>query len=179
VALSKKHGVEARELAERLVSMGWSVVDVVHAVRRAVEVHEWAGLLGIEPLPKPALPPRCRCGDPLARRINATCCGRGRCRTRRHRVKRRRTDGPRWVHLTPAQKAARRIRRFFSALLSAHRWHPFSEVAARALGAQFGVPPTAVDETLRELVEEDGSAFVLVGTKSVYGFMPPHARRAA
>ncbi len=41
------------------------------------------------------------------------------------------------------------------------------------------VPFAAVDETLRELVEEDGSAFVLVGTSGVYGFAPPHARRAA
>ncbi len=98
-------------------------------------------------------------------------------RALRRRV--RRIDGPRWVRLSPAQKAAHRTRRFFSALLAAHRWHPFTTHEAHGLGVQFGVPSNEVDEVLRELVEEDGSAFVLVGTSGVYQFVPPYARRAA
>lgn len=178
VALAKKLGSEARSLAERLIRERWSVVDAVHAVRLAVARHENAGLLGIDPIPKPKRPRRCSCGKPFARNLKAKGCGEPGCRSRRHRKTHGRTDSPRWEHRTSEEKRMDRHRHFFSALLRACRWTPFSKDEARAIGAAFRVAAHEVDEVLGALVE-DGNAFVLIGMSDTYGFVPPFTRMAA
>jgi hypothetical protein len=50
---------------------------------------------------------------------------------------------------------------------------------AHAIGALLHLRERHVNELLRELVEEDGLAFTLVGTADHYAFIPPRTRRPA
>lgn len=183
-ALSANHGASAGALAKGLAKEGWLVRPAIRAAIKALDEHEWSGLPETEPVRKPTRGPACECSRPLANRVDATTCGRSTCRTRAHRKRSRlknvpRTDRHRWVHLSEEQKAARRARRFVSALVRTHRHLLFTVNDARILGARFHLSSTAVDTLLRELVHEDGTAFVVFGTDNLYGFVPLHRRGAA
>ncbi len=54
-----------------------------------------------------------------------------------------------------------------------------AEEGTHPLGADRRVRARDVDELLRQLVEEDGTAYVVVGAPGVYAFAPPRPRRLA
>ncbi len=154
----------ARGRVLALETKGWLRSDAIHAVYAATMIAtEKARPLAEVKVKTPA----CRCGRAIASRPNAVTCGDAACRMKL--LRRRRREEPR--------KA--RIRALFRVLLRSRRWRPFTGDEARAMGADLRVRARDVDELLRQLVEEDGTAFVLLGAPGVYAFVPPHAPRLA
>lgn len=149
----------ARTRVLALEAKGWLRPDAIHAVYAATMIAtEKARPLAEVKVRAPA----CRCGRAIAPRANAVTCGDAACRMKL--LRRRRSQERRRV----------RIRALFSVLLRRRRWR-FTDDEARMMGADLRVRARDVNELLRQLVQEDGTAFVLFGAPGVYSFVPPHA----
>ncbi|MBX3221922.1 MAG: hypothetical protein KF795_15505 [Labilithrix sp.] len=158
------HASTARARVLALEERGWLRRDAIHAVSTAFVKATKEG----KPIVTVKIkPPACRCGRPLASRSDARTCGRGACRSKAYRRRQR------------EQRRRQRTAMLFTQLLRRWRWQPFSVTEARAMGASLHLRQRHVEELLRQLVEEDGLAFVLVGAPDHYAFILPHARRLA
>lgn len=164
VRVGKQAATPGRALVHTLEGKGWLRRDAIHAVAQAVTVAEQKGK-AIASMRVRA--PACRCGRPMAARSNAVTCGKTACRMKHLRRRRRH------------ERKTARIRALLSELLRSRRWRPFTLDEARALGADLRVRARDVDELLRQLVEEDGVAYAVVGAPGVYAFAPPRPRRLA
>lgn len=172
--LEKQYGEAARHLAEKQHKARWSVIDAVHAARHAAEEHIVNGADPKARLTAALGPPRCTCGDALARRVDARTCGQSRCRTKRFRAVPFRRRETRWVNMTTAEKRARRADRLLTMML-ADRWTAFSRDDVRLLGRGFSLPELEADRLVEELVD-DGAMFVQFGSADVVQFVPPQFR---
>ncbi len=66
--LQKANAAFDRDGFEQLVAGGWNYREALRFIAKGTAMSEWA------------VPTMCRCGKPLASRIDATTCGKGACR---------------------------------------------------------------------------------------------------
>jgi hypothetical protein len=153
-----------RAYVGRLEAKGWTRRDAIQAASVALAT---ARAKGTPLADVTARAPACKCGCALAARSNAVTCGRGACRMKLLRRRRR------------EERRKGRVRSLFSALLRSFRHVSFNREEAMTLGTSLRVRASAVDELLRQLVEEDGTLFVVRGAPGVYRFIPPRTSRLA
>lgn len=128
IDFSGAHGPEAMSAVDALIAKGWTVQEALQSARRRFAV---SGTLD-RTLVK-LHPYACRCGKPLARRIDAKTCGSSTCRSRAKRSK-------------PAKSAGKVI-----ALLRTCGKMPFALGSIRKLSDRLGVMPERVVKVLRRL----------------------------